>query len=511
MTASHGPCAAVRPDEWVLRLPAGRRRRRRAAPDRLQDPPRDRRASSGHAGDRGAVRVRRAVRRDKQGVGERRARLRAHLARLRLETHPGASTPPTRHYDIHGILCVQSEGKLPELEPFRVDALDRPPDVLVRIGPLPTEAPKAPDRFSRHLRYRERTGNLGFAADVTIGERVEVLAAPLLRRSPHVLYTNLVEPILRWEFARRGYALAHGACVSRGDDAFMITARTDTGKTTTMLKLLDAEPYAFISDDLTIVGPNGDLLPYPKPLTISNHTLHAVKRPLSAAVGAHDAAAAEPPALSIGSAVRIPPRQDGDARGHREHGRAAVGAPAEVPRAAVGAGVRGRGGCEARRVVGHPERSVTASSGSKSRTRSRSCSRIARMRMDSRRITTSRTFCSRGPSTTYAASSAQCSRRRSRAVRPRSVQHAPGLGRADPSTDRGAHDRRRCRSRGDGPRVDPDARRRGRRATGRPVTGGGTASPAPIPAATTEAATRWSWERLKRFRASAWSAPRASW
>ena len=203
-----------------------------------------------------------------------------HLARLRLETHPGASTPPTRHYDIHGILCVQSEGKLPELEPFRVDALDRPPDVLVRIGPLPTEAPKAPDRFSRHLRYRERTGNLGFAADVTIGERVEVLAAPLLRRSPHVLYTNLVEPILRWEFARRGYALAHGACVSRGDDAFMITARTDTGKTTTMLKLLDAEPYAFLSDDLTIVGPNGDLLPYPKPLTISNHTLHAVKRPL---------------------------------------------------------------------------------------------------------------------------------------------------------------------------------------------------------------------------------------
>jgi hypothetical protein len=184
-----------------------------------------------------------------------------------------------RHYDIHGILCVQSEGRLPELEPFRVDALDRPPDILVRIGPLPDEAPTAPDRFSRHLRYRERTGNLGFAADVTIGDRVEVLAAPLLRRSPHVLYTNLVEPILRWEFARRGYALAHGACVSRGADAFMITARTDTGKTTTMLKLLDTESYSFISDDLTIVGPNGDVLPYPKPLTISNHTLHAVKRP----------------------------------------------------------------------------------------------------------------------------------------------------------------------------------------------------------------------------------------
>lgn len=199
-----------------------------------------------------------------------------HLSRLRL-ARPQATA---RHYDIHGIIGVESEARLPELEPFRVDALGRAPDVSVRIGPLPAQEPPARDRFSRHLRYRERSGNLGFAADITLGEQVEVLAAPLLRHSPHVLYTNLVEPILRWEFARRGYALAHGACIVRGNDAFMITARTDTGKTTTMLKLLDAQPYAFIADDLTIVSPNGDVLPYPKPLTISNHTLHAVKRPL---------------------------------------------------------------------------------------------------------------------------------------------------------------------------------------------------------------------------------------
>ncbi|MBV8952283.1 MAG: hypothetical protein JOZ99_15520, partial [Actinobacteria bacterium] len=125
-----------------------------------------------------------------------------------------------------------------------------------------------------------KLGNLGFAADIAIGERIEVLAAPLLRHSPHVLYTNLVEPILRWSFVARGYALAHGACVVEGDDAFMITARTDTGKTTTMLKLLDAKPYDFVADDLTIVCPDGRVLPYPKPLTISNHTLHAVNTPL---------------------------------------------------------------------------------------------------------------------------------------------------------------------------------------------------------------------------------------
>lgn len=202
-----------------------------------------------------------------------------HLARLRAPSVALAARSTTRHYDIHGIIGVESEGKLPELEPFRVPALGRAPDVRVRIAPLPRDLPPVEGPFARRLRYTEEAGNLGFACDITLGDDIEVCAAPLLRRSPHVLYTNLVEPILRWEFSRRGYALAHGACVARGREAFMITARTDTGKTTTMLKLLDAEPYSFLADDLTIVCPNGDVLPYPKPLTISNHTLHAVKRP----------------------------------------------------------------------------------------------------------------------------------------------------------------------------------------------------------------------------------------
>jgi hypothetical protein len=133
----------------------------------------------------------------------------------------------------------------------------------------------------RTLRYSEGVGAFGFGVEIThLGERVEVLAAPLLQRSPHVLYTNVVEPILRWTFASKGYALVHAACFADGDHAFMVTARTDTGKTTTTLKLLDHYPYSFLSDDLTIVCPDGRVLAYPKPLTISRHTVHAVKTPL---------------------------------------------------------------------------------------------------------------------------------------------------------------------------------------------------------------------------------------
>jgi hypothetical protein len=65
-----------------------------------------------------------------------------------------------------------------------------------------------------------------------------------------------------------------------GDEGVLLTARTDTGKTTTILKILDRSRCAFLSDDLTLIGPRGQLLTYPKPLTISRHTAAAVKTPL---------------------------------------------------------------------------------------------------------------------------------------------------------------------------------------------------------------------------------------
>jgi glycosyltransferase involved in cell wall biosynthesis len=210
-----------------------------------------------------------------------------HMGRLRTETmHTRGSrrsTAPHR-YDVHGIVRVESEGKLPELEAFRVRSLPPEPDISVRLGSLPPRpvvdvAAEERNPFHVSMRYSE-IGNVGFATDIDIRDRVHVLASRMLGRSPHVLYTNIVEPILRWELVRRGYALVHGACVVQGGDAYLITARTDTGKTTTMLKLLDTLPYEFVSDDLTLVSPSGHVLPYPKPLTISSHTLHAVKRHL---------------------------------------------------------------------------------------------------------------------------------------------------------------------------------------------------------------------------------------
>lgn len=201
----------------------------------------------------------------------------AVLARLRvLRVQARRSAPAGHCYDIHGLITVESEAALPELEAFRVPTLDEAPTIQVEIGTLPPEdRPVASG--ARRTRYIEQTGERGFAINIEIDCRIHIVASRLLRRSPHVLYTNVVEPVLRWTFASRGYALVHGACIVDGDRAYMITARTDTGKTTTMLKLLSQRPYGFVADDLSLVSADGTVLSYPKPLTISHHTLQAVQ------------------------------------------------------------------------------------------------------------------------------------------------------------------------------------------------------------------------------------------
>jgi putative flippase GtrA len=183
-------------------------------------------------------------------------------------------------YDIHGIITIVSDGRLPELERFRVDGV-ADPTIRVRFDLIRRKGIGAErlDAKRTRIHYAERLGSFGFAAEIELGPRIEIVAAPLLRRSPHVLYTNLVEPVLRWAFVERGYALVHAACMACNDCGLLITARTDTGKTTTALRTLDCLPYSFLSDDLTLISPDGRALTYPKPMTISRHTLTAVKTP----------------------------------------------------------------------------------------------------------------------------------------------------------------------------------------------------------------------------------------
>src|SRR5690349_9680715 len=185
-------------------------------------------------------------------------------------------------YNIHNIIQVASMFELPELEYFRVPALTADPDLKVRLERRRKDRRKAPRaggvprRATDNIDYMESMGRYGFAVSISNKNTVNVAVSPILKYSLHVLYTNVVEPILRWTFVRKDYALVHAACVSFDGQAVLVTAQTDTGKTSTILRTVDNYACSFLSDDMTIVSKDGRVMSYPKPLTISNHTLSAV-------------------------------------------------------------------------------------------------------------------------------------------------------------------------------------------------------------------------------------------
>lgn len=182
-------------------------------------------------------------------------------------------------YNIHDIIKIQSTHRLPELTYFRVPAFAGAADIVIRSAFHANASPSAPMSPSKRvIDFDDGLGRLGFDIRLDFRDAVEVLVSPILALSPHVLYTNVIEPLLRWLLVQRGYALAHAACLAFDGRALLVTAKTDTGKTSTII--LTAKHHAactFLSDDMTILSQDGTVLNYPKPMTISFHTLNAAQ------------------------------------------------------------------------------------------------------------------------------------------------------------------------------------------------------------------------------------------
>jgi dolichol-phosphate mannosyltransferase len=196
--------------------------------------------------------------------------------------HRRSAAMPWR-YDIHGILSIGSAVRLRELDYFRSDVSDvkGPLDIEIRPGHFEGNRLRPRSRVTQYalspaVSYEEHLGRFGSDFHVDMTDNIQVMVGPMLVRSPHVLYTNVVEALLRFVLVSRGYMLLHSACLELDGRGVLMSALTDTGKTGTVLRLLRENPSRFLSDDMTILDPSGNALCYPKPLTISQHTLRAV-------------------------------------------------------------------------------------------------------------------------------------------------------------------------------------------------------------------------------------------
>jgi dolichol-phosphate mannosyltransferase len=188
----------------------------------------------------------------------------------------------SHRYDVAGILHIESAVELPELryfmaEPGSEDMAE--PDIrieITRVGLMPNRSTRFVAAGST-LSYYEHLGLAGANFRITMGSPIVVQVSPLLARSRHVLYTNVIEALLRFLLVSRGYVLLHSACIKVDGGAVLLSAQTDTGKTSTVIQLVRERGYEFLSDDMTIIAPDGRAICYPKPMTLSYHTMSSIR------------------------------------------------------------------------------------------------------------------------------------------------------------------------------------------------------------------------------------------
>ena len=177
-----------------------------------------------------------------------------------LMMRPRAST----HYDIHGIVTVASQVPLDDLAHFQTTAPPPRIDLQLRVDRHGT-----PSRVPHAICYDEHLGRFGFGLTVIPGDFTEIVVSPLLETSPAFLYTNVVEPVLRWLLLTRGYALPRaGGLVAPGPGdgrAVLISGPADMGYG--LGRLCAGGRLAFLGDDRVLLGRDRRARSFPKPVT----------------------------------------------------------------------------------------------------------------------------------------------------------------------------------------------------------------------------------------------------
>jgi glycosyltransferase involved in cell wall biosynthesis len=179
--------------------------------------------------------------------------------------------PQSYFYNVHHILAIESQVVLADLQHFAIDNPGKDIDIQIRLDRQGT-----PSHLPGGISYDERLGRFGFGMTVLPGEFLQIVVSPLLERSPSFLFTNIVEPVMRWSLVSKGYAMVKAASVTSGESAVLIHVERDLGQV--MSILCRQYGYQFMADDLTIVDRGGTVYSYPKPVTVNQHMMRESKR-----------------------------------------------------------------------------------------------------------------------------------------------------------------------------------------------------------------------------------------
>jgi len=186
------------------------------------------------------------------------------------------------NYSIHGILKIETNVGVPIPDYFRVEKILAPDLTILSKKRLDFEKPKDNKILKGNYYFWGNDHKLfvdyGFMnARLSIEDlfgytKVECTTS-LKRFCTQESWERLIFAILSIKLIQKGYTFVHAGCLSHHGEGILIVAMQDTGKTSTVLSLLDEKEFKFLGDDLVIVGGNSTAYTYPKEVRISPRTL----------------------------------------------------------------------------------------------------------------------------------------------------------------------------------------------------------------------------------------------
>jgi len=187
-----------------------------------------------------------------------------------------------KYYSIHDLVTVKTNMnniKIPDY--FLKEEVEGEPDIEIVQERLDFNKPERAARSRNYFYWTEGPTlfmdygvpfiNAKLIIDDLVG-KTKIKVTESLNRFGRVELPSF-NSILDVKLIQKDFALLHSGCLNYKGQCFIITASRDTGKTSTVLSLLDGKDFKFMSDDLTIISKKGEAYSYPEKVGISPHTL----------------------------------------------------------------------------------------------------------------------------------------------------------------------------------------------------------------------------------------------
>lgn len=175
-------------------------------------------------------------------------------------------TQPTHTvYNLHGKIYIHSPVSLPDLAFFQSADAGNTPDITIRIDRHGT-----PRQFENTVSFDDHLGRFGFAFTLDPATQpIEVVISPVIAQAPHVLYVNIILPLLRYLSLERDMLLLRCGAVTTDEGMTLLVANKPEQVMQRVFSHLEHNHTTkYASHDWTWLDAEGNVYAFPNALTM---------------------------------------------------------------------------------------------------------------------------------------------------------------------------------------------------------------------------------------------------